>query len=825
VRNRYPWILGLILISSITLLSQESLIKGKVVDLETGQPIPNANVVVVGTLIGSSSDNNGEFEIKVKPGIYEVEVKVIGYEVERKRVVLEKGKISYVEFRLKQSYVEFSEVEVLADYKTKRIVDVRPSFVEVEPRSVKVGAGFGEDVFRMLRTLPGVFAPTDFATNFVVRGGSPDENLIIIDGIEVYNPYRLYGFVSMFNPDAVGEFNFMSGGFPAKYGDRLSAVLDVSAREGRRDKIFSSMVNVNLTNANLIFEGKLPLNGSWIFSTRRTYYDLILEPIAEKTKLVSGDVTFPNFYDFQTKLTFEPFEKHKFNFIGIFSRDAMNVITGQNFDRPDSIAVNDLSYNKTFGFSWSYSLGKNSVVKFMASWYENSGESKVGGEILDPTYDVQGKVAPEDATLFKIDTWSDYSIRKTAFSLDFSYDFGRHLIELGFGSHLINSELRYVLKIDEQLKMFLKSLGFFSAPEIFSYAERYPKYNFYIQDRIKFGSKLIVQPGLRFDYYGIIGKSYISPRLNILYNFDVLTSLRFAYGWYYQSPGYEKIYDQDTFFDFTKAEGLNAEMSKHYVVGVERWLTSDVLFRVESYYKDFDNLIVKKRVQGTKWVSDRIPDYPITDRRGWSDPYLVVVPDSVTSIPVNMGDGKAYGFEIFLEKRKVKNSKIYGWVSYSYSVARRKIYGIELPFMFDQRHTFNVVLNWKLSRKFDLSFTWMYGSNYPYTEPVGLKPRIMVTDSSVWIATVKDKVILDVDYGGLRNFFNSRKPPYHRLDVRFTYNTKFFGSDMDIYIDVMNVYNRKNIVGYDFSVSDGKIKRRAISSLPILPTLGISVKF
>ncbi len=826
MRNRYPRLLGLILIflANELLISQETRIKGKVLDIETGEPIPNANVVVLGTSFGTSTNVNGEFEIGIKPGVYDIEVRVIGYQSERKRINM-KGGVIFVEFRLKPGYVEIGEVEVLADYKTRRAVDVRPSVVEIEPKSVKVSAGFGEDVFRMLRTLPGVLAPSDFATQFVVRGGSPDENLIIVDGVEIYNPYRLYGFVSMFNPDAVSDFNFMAGGFPAKYGDRLSSVLDVSTREGNRDKIFSSVVNVNFTNANLIFEGKLPLNGSWIFSTRRTYYDLILKPIAERLGYVDSDVTFPNFYDFQGKFTFSPFNKHKVSFLGIYSRDAMNVITGENFDRPDSIAVNDLSYNQTLGGSWIYSPDKNFVLKASVSWYKNSGETKFGGEILDPSYDYENKTVLEDATFFKIETWSNYSIQKVATSIDFSYEIGRHLIEFGFGNNFVSSELRYVLKMDEALRMFLKSLGFFSAPEIFKYAEEYSRFNFYIQDRIKLSSKFIFQPGVRFDRYGIIKKSYISPRLNLLYNVDALTSLRFAYGWYYQSPGYEKIYDQHTFFDFTQAENLNAERAKHYILGIEKWLAPAVIARVEGYYKDFDDLIVRKRVPGTKWIADRIPNYPPTHINGWSQPYSVAINDSVTSIPVNMGEGKAYGFEIFIEKRRTSNSKIYGWFSYSFSVAKRKIYDVELPFIFDQRHTVNVVLNWEMSKKFNLSLVWMYGSNYPYTEPIGVKPRILVSDTSVMIARVGDKVILDPDYGGLRNFFNARKPPYHRLDMRLTYRRMIWGNNWDFYIDIMNVYNRKNVVAYDFSISNGEIKRRAVTMLPILPTIGISVKF
>lgn len=824
MRNRYTWLLGIMLFLYSFSSSQNSKIKGKVVDFETKEPIPNANVVVVGTKFGSSTNLNGEFEIKIKPGSYTVEARAIGYKSKSVKVELREGSV-FIEFQLEQSYIEVGEVEVFADYKTRRAVDVRPSIVEIEPKSVKVSAGFGEDVFRMLRTLPGVLSPSDFATQFVVRGGSPDENLIIVDGVEIYNPYRLYGFVSMFNPDIVDGFYFMAGGFPAKYGDRLSSVLDVSSRDGTKERFFSSTANVNLTNANIIFEGKLPLNGSWIFSTRRTYYDLILGPIVKKTGLVRADITFPNFYDFQTKLSFQPLDGHKVSTFLIHSRDAMNIISSRNFGRPDSITVNDLSYNNVFAFSWTYFPSKNFAVKFLASWYRNSGENKFGGEILDPSYDQGEVIFQDDVELFNVETWSRYSIRKISTSVDISYEFGANLFEFGFGNNSVFSDLRYVLKMDEKLKMLLMSLGFFSAPEFFKYSERYNRSYFYFQDRIRISEKATFQPGIRFDYYGIIKKSYVSPRINFLYNINAITSLRFAYGWYYQSPGYEKIYDQYMFFDFTKAEDLSAEKSIHYIVGLERWLSPGVLARVEGYYKEFDDLIVRKRVKGTRWVSDRIPDYPPTDIRGWSQPYQIAINDSVTSIPVNKGDGLAYGFEVFIEKMNTKNSRFYGWLSYSFSVAKRKFYGIEVPFIFDQRHTLNIVLNWRLSRKFDLSLTWMYGTNYPYTEPIGVKPRIFVSDTAVKIATIRDRVLLDLDFGSISNFFNARKPAYHRLDVRITHNTKFWGLNWSFYIDVMNVYNRQNVVGYDFYISDGQVKKKPVTMLPILPTLGVSVKF
>jgi outer membrane receptor protein involved in Fe transport len=825
--------------------SEGGIIRGKVVDSRTLKPIPNANVIIVGTRFGTATDRDGEFEIRnLPPGVYEIEVSVIGYEIGRKTIHIKSGDDVYIRFVLRESYVKMGEVEVLADYRLRRIEDVRPSIVEVDPRSAKVAPGMAEDVMRTLQTLPGVFAPADFTAQLVVRGGSPDENLIIVDGIEVYNPYRLYGFVSMFNPDAVSKINFMTGGFPAKYGDRLSAVLDVVNREGTWDRYFRGNFNISLTNANIIFEGRSPFGvpGSWLISTRRTYYDLILGPIARKTGLLSGDITFPNFYDVQTKIVFQPIDKHKISLTAILSQDAMNIISGENRERPDSISVTDLSHNGTVGLSWTFSPDKNFVYKVLASWYRNSGDSKFEGEILDPTLDpenfIKGKFKDTTSVrLLGMGIKSNFAIEKYFIGFESLLNFGRHMIEFGFGNNFVNSELTFNLKLDPQLEAILKALGF-SGLKYFKYTEKYNRAYIYVQDKIKFGHKFSFQPGLRLDYYQMLKKFYLSPRFNLLYNIDPITSIRLAYGWYYQSPGYEKLYDQYTFYNLNEAERLEAERAIHYVFGLERWLTSKWLGRFEVYYKDFDNLIVRKRVRGTEFVADRNPEYPVTDRRGWGEPYVVVIDDSVTSIPVNRGDGYAYGFEILIEKRNVgRDDRLTGWISYSLAWAEREIYGTRIPFMFDQRHTFNIVMNYKLSRSLELGVIWRYGSNFPYTEPRGVKPRIVLVDSldengnlisrKPKIATdLSGNVILNYDFGGIPDYFNARKPPYHRLDVRLTWYRRFWGIDWAFYLDVINVYNRKNVFHYDFHIDkDGRIVKREMQLLPILPTIGISGKF
>ncbi len=324
------------------------------------------------------------------------------------------------------------------------------------------------------------------------------------------------------------------------------------------------------------------------------------------------------------------------------------------------------------------------------------------------------------------------------------------------------------------------------------------------------------------------------------YAIDEITTIRAVWGVYYQSPGYEKIRDQGVLFDlgdkYTKL--LNAERAYHYVFGIERWLTNEWSLRFETYYKEFDNLIVPQIVQGTKFIVEPVSGNDPRFVDGWTNP-VSVIGDSVTQIPINNSFGDAYGFEFFLAKKNLtRDSRLSGWVSYSLAYADRYEDGKKYPFRFDQRHTVNIVLNYDVSDWFNFGVRWQFGSGFPISEAIGVKPRIIYSDTdsdgipeTPVIATRQSndpnsepEVIFDVDFGD-RNF-NARKPDYHRLDVRANFLTNFWSLDWIFYLDVINVYNRKNVVNYEYYVEDDlTLGKRANNMFPILPTLGFSVKF
>jgi len=824
-------------------------IKGKIVG-EDGLPIPNVNLILLGTKYGISSDLNGQFVLKdIPPAKYRLQVSAIGYETKVIEINLLQSREVELKIVLKQIAVEIQSVIVSAS-KIQSQEDTRTSLINIEPRSAKMLPGAGEDVLRTLQALPGVSSINDFSSQLIIRGSGPDQNLIIFDDVEVFNPYRLYGAISMFNPETVEDINLITGGFPARYGDRLSAVLEVTNRDGIKNKFFSGNVNVNLTNANVVLEGKNPfgINGSWIFNSRRTYYDLLLEPFVKRTGLIKGDFSFPNFYDFQFKTSVFPFTGHKISFTAVHSRDGVSLITNGKRVSPDSIGILDWSFNNIYAVSYQFTT-KNLSNKLILSYYNNNGETNFDSKFLDPTLnreDFSGNISDSlRPYLLNFAFNSLFDFRKYSIEDRLLLYSGKSNFEFGAGLDVMTTEIKFDLKLDPQLKAIINSFANFrSIFEKFKSNLNYWRFRTYIQSNLPVFSsdKVFISPGLRFDYYDILRKYYISPRVGLSLPLDDITTIRTFYGVFYQSPGYEKLRDQNVLFDFSRkyTDELEAEKATHYILSFERYLTPEWQFKSEIYLKDFRNLIVPLKVKGTQFIAQKLPDADPRYFSSWTQP-VAIQSDSATAIPVNNSNGRSYGWEIFLAKiNKGIEDRFDGWISYSLSYSTREEMGKTIPFRFERRHNLNIVLNYKPSKSIELGLRWNYSSGLPYTEPVGIKPRILLKDNdgdgtpeTPEIATkfnldpnAPKEVLFNIDYGIDPNFYNARRPDYHRLDLRLSYYTNFWRLNWLFYLDVINVYNRKNVVGYDYFIDENlNLKRRETYQLPIFPTIGVSVRF
>jgi len=839
-------ILILLLLSYSNSFTQTGSVQGKVTDGRN--PIPSVNVFISELGLGDATNEKGYYHLKnLPPKKLAIKFSAVGYETEEFEVEIIPDKVIELNVVMKETVIEVQTVTVTG-FKQQEQKDTRTSLIDLNPKSAKILAGGVEDVFRTLQALPGVLAPNDFSSQLIVRGSGPDQNLIIMDDIEVFNPYRLYGVISMFNPDAVSDVNLISGGFPAKYGDRLSAVLDVTNREGDASKSIKGNINASIVDANIVLEGRNPFNlkGSWLINSRRTYYDLIIEPFVKSAGLVDDNTSFPNFYDFQAKLVFGPFNGNKILLNGILSRDGVNVISGKDRNTPDSVGVFNITRNDVLAASWHYAPSKKLLNKVIISWYKNNGDTDFDSQILDPSLN---RSTFEDAipdTLrpyllgFKFSGTFDY--RKISVDDKFTYLWGDNVFEAGFGFDKMETTIDFNFDLDPQLEaIFASNPQFRAVLSDIKDVKKYNRYRAYVQNNFRISERLYFNPSIRYDYYDLLDKQYIAPRISFSYALDEITTLRAVWGLYYQSPGYEKLLDQNVLFDLDEkyTRALEAERAIHYVAGIERWLTNEWSLRLESYHKNFDNLIVQKIVPGTRFITEVIPGRDPKLSSSWTRP-VPVTGDSVTQIPINNSDGEAYGFEFFLAKRNIeRGSKISGWISYSLAYANRYESGEKLPFRFDQRHTVNVVLNYEFNDWFNIGLRWQYGSGFPISIPVGIKPRILYRDSNgdgvsdyPLIATRKPfgnpnaegEVIYDIDFGNQK--LNSRKPSYHRLDIRFNFLANLWNLDWNFYLDVVNVYNRKNVIGYDWYITeDLRLDKKQNNMFPILPTLGLAVKF
>src|SRR3989339_2027552 len=545
MKGMMQYLLITILIITGVIFPQKGGIKGKVTD--NNNPVSSVNILLIETNYGTSSEDDGTFEIRNIPvGEYEIKFSSVGYETKILKVNIESNRIIELNIELTQRAIEVGTVEIYGG-PFQRQDDTRTSLINLSPRDAKVIPGAVEDVFRTLQSLPGVLAPNDFSSQLVIRGSGPDQNLILMDDVEIFNPYRLYGVISMFNPDAVSDINLISGGFPAKYGDRLSAVLDVTNREGSTKENLKGSINASIVDANIVLEGKNPFNlkGSWLLNSRRTYYDLIIEPFVKNAGLVDDNTTFPNFYDFQTKIVIGPYKGHKVLFNGIYSRDGVDVLSADNRKTPDSIDVYNLTKNDVLGLSWHFAPSRNLLNKFVVSWYRNSGATNFDSQILDPSLNREDfkEIIPDTLSPyllnFKFD--ADFSFRKYSIDDKFTCLWGENVFEAGAGVDIMRTLINFKFKLDPELEAILLSNPLFrTALKDLKNTRDYNRYRIFVQNNFKIVENLFIQPSLRFDYYDILDKVYLAPRVSLSFGIDEVTILRAVFGVYFQSPRSEE---------------------------------------------------------------------------------------------------------------------------------------------------------------------------------------------------------------------------------------------------------------------------------------------
>lgn len=727
-----------ILFSSFYAFGQTGTIRGYIYEKATGNPVMFCNVFVENTQIGATTDVNGFYSISNAPeGQQVITATYIGFDSVRATVNVKKGGIILQNLYLTEASITLGEVKISAAREQAKTT-VSISQITVTQKQIKVlpSAGGEADIAQYLQVLPGVVTTGDQGGQIFIRGGSPVQNKILLDGLNIYNPFHSIGFFSIFETELIRSADVLTGGFGAEHGGRVSAIVDIKTREGNKQR-HGGFISGGPFMAKAMLEGplmKYKENGtslSYVVTGKRSLIE------HTSTNLYSFLADDPDkglpfsFQDLYGKISLNTASGSKFNFFGFNFRD--------NYLDED---VTDIGWNNSGG-GLNFSLvpeGSNVIVSGLLglSRYDIGIDEKSG-------------------------TPRNSAIDELSANVDFTFFGNKNEIKYGLELKSVRTDFEFLNPFNVRFKeeQNTTELGF------------YGKYK-------QIWGKLIFEPSIRAQYYSSVGGISLEPRLGFKYNMTDNLRLKGAAGKYSQNI-LSTSSDRDVvnlFSGFlTTPEGpvlgLNGrnlpnklQLSYHAVLGFEYDLGDDIQFNVEGYYKEFPGVIVVNR---NKTAATQ-PDYTVED-------------------------GKAYGIDFSV---KYDATRYYIWATYSHGYVNRWDGEQEYPTNFDRRHNANLLASYEIDKKgsFTASIRWNLGSGFPFTQTRGFYNYLGFLEgvSTPYLTENPDQV--GVLYSEVRN--GGRLPYYHRLDISLQKNFKFTKhSGLELNASVTNAYNRPNIFYFD----------------------------
>lgn len=700
------------------------------------------------------------------------------------------------------------------------------SELPVRPLAVMAVAGAADNVFRTLQTLPGVAATTEFDSRLAVRGGSPDENLTLMDGVEVHNPYRLFGLTSAFNPETVRAFDLYAGAFSAKYGDRLSSLLVVENRAGSDAERLRGSTALSLTDMNAVFEGRLPKDaGSWIVTARRTYYDLVANRIA--------GTELPAFSDLQGRLDWRLGTDTRLAVFGLLSREATDAFLED--DRPgEQLALATTARNDLGALELSTRLGPSLTSRTIASFYLNRDRIDANAQLRN---EARRSNAPSDDVGFAladVDFVRELEVRDVALRQELALAAGDHLVESGLELHALRTRTLWRIEGDRnpQADNGSSIQGGAGLPSDLDSSVDGARLGAWLADRWQASPRLALEAGLRFDWSAVNRRSTLSPRLGASLSLGRATRLRLGGGLFTQSPGYEKLVQSDYFVDLTGELGRSLAYARawHAVLGLERDLAPGWSARVEAYSKDMDDLVIGRLETESERLA-RVSRYDFPSELAASVPTAPII----TSVPVNGASGRSWGMDVLLQKRPAQGARLSGWASYAFGRSTRDEYERRVPFDYDRPHAATLVASWRFSPKWDLGVTARAFSGFPRTPVLGLRVAAQETADGRLVPALdaEGRYVYETDSGDVANRNSARLPTFFRLDLRLTWKPRGEAGRWLFYLDVINATNRTNAgqlepsLAYDPAspVDQPRLVVEPSQAIPFLPSVGVRFRF
>lgn len=798
-------------------------VAGVVRDSKTHEPLPGVTVAVADRV--AVTDREGRFMLRVPAGPARVELSLAGFYTLTAVLEPTGDGAGQAEFLLVPREAFTSSVDVVATPPPA----AAPSAVAVAPTEVLQTPGALDNVFRTLQTLPGVSAADEFGSRMAVRGGAPDQNLTLMDGVEIHDPYRLYGLTSAFNPETISRFELATGGFSVKYGDRLSSLLVVENREGTRRERLDGSASLSVTDANVVLEGKAPVvDGSWLVSARRTYYDLVASRIT--------DQEFPRFSDVQAKGVWELAPGRRISLFALRSRQAAAVTIDETDARGE---FNDDTDNDLVSLRFDSTLGSAGQSHTIVS--SSKSRSTFG---VDAAFDntSQRSNAPDDEGVDVANVKFDRTLELRDLSLrqEFSWATGSHLFETGGDIHGLGTDLSFIISGDRNPAAANGSSqqGGAGLPDTLLSTRDTTRAGAWLLDRWTPRAGVSLEAGVRLDHSGAGNELLLSPRLNGTWDVAPRTTLRAAVGRYTQSPGYEKLVQGDYVLDLTGpgASALRSEQATQTSMGLEH-ARGSATFRAEGYYKQSSRLLVGQLESDTTRQA-RIATYDFPATFASSIPADPII----TTVPANDGRGRAYGFDLYVARTSAPaTARLRGWASYTWGRAERTAYGRTYAFEYDRRHAFSAVTSYRVSSKWEVATTTRIASGFPRTAPLGLRvageadasDRDRDGDTSELVPALDPagRLVYTVNYGGVANLNNARLPVFARVDFRTTWRPRGAQGRWEMYLEVVNLLNRKNAgaLSAELEYNPGGDRPTLVEtrdqSIPRFPTVGVRVRF
>jgi hypothetical protein len=743
---------------AISLAQENNLnVYGKVIDKITKQPLTGANVLVVNTNYGASTNLEGKFEIKnMPPGEYQLRASIIGYRsITKADVMIMGGFVQEVIFELEEEAVELEDVVVQSDYFETSRLDV-VSTRGFNNEEIRRSPGGFEDVIRALSVLPGVAQAEAGRNDLIVRGGAPSENLYLVDGYKVKNinhfgsQVAAGGPLSYINLDFVSGTKFSTGGFSVMNGDRLSSTLSIDLRGGRQDRL-GGKATISATQFGLNVEGPISNSSQFIFSARRSYLDFIFK---------AADFSFvPEYWDILGKADFEIDKSNSISILFISAIDNINYFnntTDQRYDNSRIIGSEQLQY--LVGIKYRH-LINNGFINLSFSRDFVDFDTQQRDSLLVPLFINKSKEIENtfNAELtYKLSNKSDLTLGGDAKLIDFNANVLLPKYTTTYGDSLPTTAV-------DTSSSFFKGAA-------------YLNFNSVLFD------KLIANLGVRGDYFDALAdKFYFSPRLSLSYLLTDITRINFSTGIYYQSPAYLWLIGDEI---NTRLKNMRVNQ---LILGLDHYIEADALIKVEGFYKDYS-------------------DYPVSLIRT----YLIMAntgagfgDDNYESFGLEPlvadGTGRTRGVEVSVQK-KLSDTPYYGIASLTYSVADYTPFdNVESIGSYDQTWILSLSGGYKINTEWEINLQFRYSTGRSYTpfNPDGTQD---VSD------------------------FNSlRFPANHSLDIRVDKLWFLSGWSLITFIDIQNVYARKNITGVRWDSREQKPEFN--ESIGILPSVGISAIF